>query len=731
MSGGSVFLSLGPVPNHAGYTLRRHKAETLANAGCYEARQDWIQYIGPIKEFGNCNPVNGNFTALVLPLTKPERLRLVAYILEYAFLHDNVVEVAKEDGSSSKDGNDNDAFSLGDMETSQQNAKLGRKQIQAKMMLQLTQTDPVCAKRVMGVWQTMLETTKKDKSKSFADLEEYLEFRIIDTGAPFAESLMLFGMGETLTKEEDALLAPIIRPCHASLALANDYFSFDREWTEYQDALSSSSSSDVGVPINGVYLYTQWQNVDIPTAKQLVREAANRFEADFLQKCQEFRESGKSNEKLDRYLRGLSYQITGNVVWSLNCPRYHPEMRYDPNKGLEDQLTAERRERPVVEQVEDVDVETTERLKRLSIASWQSRESDSDISTTSSSWEERVASRSSSFSAMSSDEEGVPGFKGFKNTERREKESLLPSEEKLGMDIVNAPFEYTRSMPSGNVRGTFIDALNLWAGLPEEVLAQIKEVVDDLHTASLMFDDVEDGSELRRGSPAAHAVYGIPQTINSASLAILEAVRKAKDLPIPGAVDIALEQLRDLHVGQSYDLYWTRHMSCPSESEYLEMVAKKTGGLFLLLSRLMSEHMPQEVRSLVNDLVTQVGIYFQIRDDYQNLSSDEYTAQKGFCEDLDEGKLSFPLVHYLNTEQNSSNSQQVREVLQERQQKGSLSMPLKLLTLQKLKSSNSLSYTKDTLKRLEGDVDGTIEELERLTGRENWVLRMCMAKLSV
>lgn len=84
-----------------GYTLRRHKAETLANAGCYEARQDWIQYIGPVEEFGNCNPINGNFTAVVLPLTKPERLRLVAYILEYAFLHDNVVEVAKDDASVS------------------------------------------------------------------------------------------------------------------------------------------------------------------------------------------------------------------------------------------------------------------------------------------------------------------------------------------------------------------------------------------------------------------------------------------------------------------------------------------------------------------------------------------------------------------------------------------------------------------------------------------------------
>jgi hypothetical protein len=64
------------------YPLLRHRYESLANLGCREARTDWIQYVGPVGEFGGCNPLNGNFTALVLPLCKPERLQLVAYILE-------------------------------------------------------------------------------------------------------------------------------------------------------------------------------------------------------------------------------------------------------------------------------------------------------------------------------------------------------------------------------------------------------------------------------------------------------------------------------------------------------------------------------------------------------------------------------------------------------------------------------------------------------------------------
>lgn len=64
------------------YTLRRHKFEAEANAGCHEARHDWIKYIGSIEQFGGCNPINGNFSAVVLPLAKPERLRLIAYVLE-------------------------------------------------------------------------------------------------------------------------------------------------------------------------------------------------------------------------------------------------------------------------------------------------------------------------------------------------------------------------------------------------------------------------------------------------------------------------------------------------------------------------------------------------------------------------------------------------------------------------------------------------------------------------
>jgi hypothetical protein len=56
--------------------------------------------------------------------------------------------------------------------------------MQAKMILELTKTDGACVSRVMDVWKTMIATTLRDQTTDFSSLEEYVEYRIVDTGAP-------------------------------------------------------------------------------------------------------------------------------------------------------------------------------------------------------------------------------------------------------------------------------------------------------------------------------------------------------------------------------------------------------------------------------------------------------------------------------------------------------------------------------------------------------------------
>jgi hypothetical protein len=74
---------------------------------------------------------------------------------------------------------------LGEQESRKAAVKDGRKQIQAKMMLALTSTDNKCAERVMTTWKAMLSATLRDKPKEFTTLEDYVDFRILDTGGPY------------------------------------------------------------------------------------------------------------------------------------------------------------------------------------------------------------------------------------------------------------------------------------------------------------------------------------------------------------------------------------------------------------------------------------------------------------------------------------------------------------------------------------------------------------------
>jgi geranylgeranyl diphosphate synthase type 3 len=100
-------------------------------------------------------------------------------------------------------------------------------------------------------------------------------------------------------------------------------------------------------------------------------------------------------------------------------------------------------------------------------------------------------------------------------------------------------------------------------------------------------DDVEDNSDLRRGVPVAHNIFGTAQTINSANYVYFQALEEIQKLKQPAAIRVYTEELLNLHRGQGMDLYWRDTLTCPTEEDYLEMVGNKTGGLFRLAIRLM------------------------------------------------------------------------------------------------------------------------------------------------
>ncbi|KAF4126280.1 geranylgeranyl diphosphate synthase, type III [Geosmithia morbida] len=305
--------------------------------------------------------------------------------------------------------------------------------------------------------------------------------------------------------------------------------------------------------------------------------------------------------------------------------------------------------------------------------------------------------------------------------------------------IVRGPYDYVVSHPGKDFRAQLISAFNAWLDVDPESLSVITRVVGMLHESSLLVDDVQDSSELRRGFPVAHHVFGVAQTINAANYMYFDALRELQALdgtPPSGsgsgsgsagagvAVATFAEELANLHRGQGMDLYWRDTLTCPSEDDYLDMVGNKTAGLFRLGVKLMQQRSREpEPRTDCVPLINLIGLIFQIRDDYMNLSSSEYSSNKGLCEDLTEGKFSFPVIHSIRADPAN------RELINILKQKTS-DVQVKRYAVCRMEATGSFQYTRSVLAVLIERARRTAVEIDRGRGKLAGILKI-LDKMSI
>lgn len=254
--------------------------------------------------------------------------------------------------------------------------------------------------------------------------------------------------------------------------------------------------------------------------------------------------------------------------------------------------------------------------------------------------------------------------------------------------VVRAPFDYVASHPGKDFRSQLITSFNALLQVPPARLEIITKAVGMLHESSLLVDDVQDSSELRRGFPVAHNIFGVPQTINSANYIYFLALQELQKLNNPSIITVFADELVNLHRGQGMDLFWRDTLTCPTEEDYLEMVGNKTGGLFRLGIKLMQTESASQIDCV--PLVNLIGLIFQIRDDYMNLSSREYSDNKGLCEDLTEGKFSFPVIHSIRA--NPGNMQLINILKQK-----TTDVQVKRYAVSYMESTGSFEYTREVI----------------------------------
>ncbi|XP_069695704.1 terpene synthase isoform X2 [Periplaneta americana] len=264
------------------------------------------------------------------------------------------------------------------------------------------------------------------------------------------------------------------------------------------------------------------------------------------------------------------------------------------------------------------------------------------------------------------------------------------------------PFKYILQVPGKQIRAKLAHAFNYWLKIPSDKLNVVGDIVQMLHNSSLLIDDIQDNSILRRGIPVAHSIYGVASTINAANYVLFVALERVLSLNHPEATMVYTEQLLELHRGQGMEIYWRDNYACPSEEEYREMTKRKTGGLFMLAIRLMQ--LFSENKADFSKLTGILGLYFQIRDDYCNLCLQEYSENKSFCEDLTEGKFSFPVIHAIKSQPSDN---QVMHILRQRTH----DVEVKKYCITLLEKFGSFNYTRHTLEELDAEARTEVSKL--------------------
>lgn len=132
------------------------------------------------------------------------------------------------------------------------------------------------------------------------------------------------------------------------------------------------------------------------------------------------------------------------------------------------------------------------------------------------------------------------------------------------------------------------------------------------------------------------------------------------------------------------------------------MVKDKTGGLFRLAVGLMQAFATDNKDVDFCDFVNNLAMYFQIRDDFINLADEEYMKSKSFCEDLTEGKFSFPVIHCVKKDPNDT---RLLSILKQRTQ----DVDVKQYAQQLMRDAGSLAYTREKCVHLKKAIMTQIE----------------------
>ena len=183
---------------------------------------------------------------------------------------------------------------------------------------------------------------------------------------------------------------------------------------------------------------------------------------------------------------------------------------------------------------------------------------------------------------------------------------------------------------------------------PEERLIPVATVMEYMHTATLLHDDIVDGAKLRRGRPSANEVFGNDVAVLVGDYMFAKAIYVLAVYGGEEVLKIAAKTVQDMAEGELFQLEKIGDVRL-TEDEYFDIIYRKTASLLATCCECgaVVGGAGKEERKALRDYGTYIGYAFQLVDDAFDYVSDTETIGKPAGNDIREGKVTYPLLSVL------------------------------------------------------------------------------------
>jgi octaprenyl-diphosphate synthase len=234
------------------------------------------------------------------------------------------------------------------------------------------------------------------------------------------------------------------------------------------------------------------------------------------------------------------------------------------------------------------------------------------------------------------------------------RDDLVAIEQELGRDsasgvsTITEIAEYLRGGGGKRIRPTLLLLAAHALDYSGQSAIRLGAVVEMVHAATLVHDDIIDGADMRRGRPSANTTWGNEKCVLVGDWLYMQAFRVALKERSLRVLDLLIEMTQQMVEGELLQIQ--KLGRAVSEAEYYDLIYRKTACLFSVSVNLgaVLAGASEEDEAALAAYGRAVGLAFQIVDDVLDLTATEEVLGKPVASDLREGKATLSVIHSID-----------------------------------------------------------------------------------